>query len=133
MRFFPGSKMSNLWQCKYPSITLSLEAVFASSRAPPHCRTSSHACTHFACSSSGLASSSDISPATPDSESSAGWANWDQRRLGPGEFGSKARRYWSSEESGYMEGGADTTSTPLDAISSSISVHAHLSPVHEIK
>ncbi|XP_042862987.1 uncharacterized protein LOC122247622 isoform X6 [Penaeus japonicus] len=72
-------------------------------------------------SSSGLASSSEISPATPDSES-AGWASW-ERRLGPGEFGSKARRYWSSEESGYMEG----TDTTLDT-----AVHAHLSPVHEI-
>ncbi|XP_047500123.1 uncharacterized protein LOC125046403 isoform X5 [Penaeus chinensis] len=72
--------------------------------------------------SSGLASSSEISPATPDSES-AGWASW-ERRLGPGEFGTKARRYWSSEESGYMEG----TDTPLDT-----AVHAHLSPVHEIK
>ncbi|KAK7068053.1 hypothetical protein SK128_023208 [Halocaridina rubra] len=73
-------------------------------------------------SSSGLASSCEISPATPDSDS-AGWSTWD-RRLGPGEFGSKVRRYWSSEESGYMEG----LETPLDT-----SVHAHLSPVHEIK
>ncbi|XP_069997788.1 uncharacterized protein [Penaeus vannamei] len=73
-------------------------------------------------SSSGLASSSEISPATPDSES-AGWGSW-ERRLGPGEFGSKARRYWSSEESGYMEG----PDTPLDT-----AIHAHLSPVHEIK
>ncbi|XP_066982040.1 uncharacterized protein [Macrobrachium rosenbergii] len=73
-------------------------------------------------SSSGLASSCEISPTTPDSES-AGWSSWD-RRLGPGEFGSKVRRYWSSEESGYMEG----LDTSLDT-----SVLAHLSPVHEIK
>nr|XP_045610164.1 uncharacterized protein LOC123765545 isoform X4 [Procambarus clarkii] len=70
-------------------------------------------------SSSGLASSSEISPATPDSETT-GW----ERRVGPGEFGSKARRYWSSEESGYMEG--------VDALLDT-SLHAHLSPVHEIK
>lgn len=73
-------------------------------------------------SSSGLASSCEISPTTPDSESNS-WSGW-ERRLGPGEFSSKARRYWSSEESGYMEG----PDTPLDA-----SVLAHLSPVHEIK
>ncbi|XP_045120345.1 uncharacterized protein LOC123509836 isoform X9 [Portunus trituberculatus] len=72
-------------------------------------------------SSSGLASSSEISPATPDSEGT-GWLAW-ERRLSPGEFGSKARRYWSSEESGYVEG----LEAPLD------NIHPHLSPVHEIK
>uniref|UniRef100_A0A0P4W417 OTU domain-containing protein n=1 Tax=Scylla olivacea TaxID=85551 RepID=A0A0P4W417_SCYOL len=76
---------------------------------------------HLACSSSGLASSSEISPATPDSEGT-GWSAW-ERRLSPGEFGSKARRYWSSEESGYVEG----LEAPLD------NAHPHLSPVHEIK
>ncbi|XP_042216421.1 uncharacterized protein LOC121862318 isoform X3 [Homarus americanus] len=77
---------------------------------------------HSLLSSSGLASSSEISPATPDSETT-GWPGW-ERRIGPGEFGSKARRYWSSEESGFMEG----LDAPLDT-----SLHAHLSPVHEIK
>ncbi|XP_045120341.1 uncharacterized protein LOC123509836 isoform X5 [Portunus trituberculatus] len=76
---------------------------------------------HSLLSSSGLASSSEISPATPDSEGT-GWLAW-ERRLSPGEFGSKARRYWSSEESGYVEG----LEAPLD------NIHPHLSPVHEIK
>ncbi|KAK8395400.1 hypothetical protein O3P69_006209 [Scylla paramamosain] len=76
---------------------------------------------HSLLSSSGLASSSEISPATPDSEGT-GWSAW-ERRLSPGEFGSKARRYWSSEESGYVEG----LEAPLD------NAHPHLSPVHEIK
>lgn len=76
---------------------------------------------HSLLSSSGLASSSEISLATPDSEG-AGWSAW-ERRLSPGEFGSKARRYWSSEESGYVEG----LEAPLD------NLHPHLSPVHEIK
>ncbi|XP_071512736.1 uncharacterized protein [Panulirus ornatus] len=77
---------------------------------------------HSLLSSSGLASSSEISPATPDSETT-GWPNC-ERRFGPGEFGSKVRRYWSSEESGYMEG----VETALDT-----SLHVQLSPVHEIK
>lgn len=76
---------------------------------------------HSFLSSSGLASSSEISPATPDSES-AGWSAW-ERRLSPGEFGSKVRRYWSSEESGFVEG----LEAPVD------NTHSHLSPVHEIK
>ncbi|XP_069945000.1 uncharacterized protein [Cherax quadricarinatus] len=77
---------------------------------------------HSLLSSSGLASSSEISPATPDSDTTS-WTCW-ERRVGLSEFGNKARRYWSSEESGYIEG----VETPLDT-----SLHIHLSPVHEIK
>ena len=64
-------------------------------------------------------SCSDISPATPDSDT-VNWNSWERLKVGPADFANKAGRYWSSEESGYLE--ADVS---LDAI------HNNLSPVHE--
>ncbi|XP_076045085.1 uncharacterized protein LOC143027610 isoform X2 [Oratosquilla oratoria] len=69
---------------------------------------------------------SDVSLITPDSDV-MNCGGGEGKRFGSWDFGSKLRKSWSSEESGFMDG----TETPLDTSQTHCTLQ--LSPVHEFR